>query len=243
MGNNKRRKVLVVGDMHLPFADRSVMSQIYSAIEQHNPQIVVQIGDLFDMFAMSRFYRTHNLMTPKEEVEKGRLQAEAFWGLIGSYRVNRQKIKCFQLMGNHDVRPFKRVLEKMPELESVLASSLHELFAFKGVETLRSDREELDIDGVRYIHGYMSKLGDHARYFLQPTVCGHSHRGGTHFFTNNGKPIWELNVGYVADNSQVPLQYNQTKTTRWTHGYGLVDEAGPRFVPILSAVDKHKRRR
>lgn len=139
----------------------------------------------------------------------------------------------FQLMGNHCVRPIARIMERAPEFEEDMIEKVNERYTFDGVKTIYDPREELDVNGVRFIHGYRSKLGDHAVFNQMPVVCGHSHRGGTVFIPMRDRISYELNAGYLADASHPALSYTmQKKASNWTLGFGLIDESGPRFVPL-----------
>lgn len=165
-------------------------------------------------------------MTPHAELEKGRRQAEQFWGKV---RAASPKSKRFQLTGNHDVRPHRRLLETAPELEPLL--NLDSVFEFKGVETVHGEGELL-ISGVCYMHGFR-KHGDHVRHNRMNTACGHLHIGGVVYMRLGNKVLWELNAGHLGDPLSEPMSYgNQRRFATWTHGFGLVDSRGPRFVPI-----------
>lgn len=178
-----------------------------------------------DMLAHSKFPRSHNVMTPKDEILKSRDLAEEMWKAI---RTAVPKATCHLLTGNHEARVFKRVFERAPELESFV--SVKEFFTFDGVETIHDPREELVIDDVVYIHGFLSGLGKHAAYYQKSVVCGHTHLGGVAFIRQKKKIIFELNAGMLANERAPALSYTPTKFTRWTVGYGLIDNLGPRFV-------------
>lgn len=187
------------------------------------------MGDLYDFFSYTRFPRTHNLMTPQREVELGRRDAEAFWKAIHKAA---PKAECFQLRGNHDDRPQKRVLEKAPELEHLVKNGLSGLWTFDGVTTLGDSRSELIIDGIVFHHGWR-RHGEHMLHNMQNTVVGHLHTGGTVFRTFGKKVLWELNAGFIANPEAVPLQYTAQKVyRRETNGVGWIDDLGPRFISL-----------
>ncbi len=225
----RKLKVLCIPDAHLPWIAVKKLYSILDIIEKEKPDVIMQLGDLFDFFSFSKFARSHDICTPEEEVGEAREFAVKMWENINKLCPRARKI---QLLGNHEQRLFKRALERAPEIYSLVQQAGGELFKFKNVETINDTRCEMEIEGVVYCHGYLTKLGDHARYLLKPVVHGHSHRGGTHFFNLGGKMIWELDCGYLADPFQVPLQYGPTKTTLWTHGFGIVDKLGPRFISL-----------
>lgn len=226
---------LCVGDLHVPFIDKKAFRQlaemlpdIYSnAIKKNRKFYIIQMGDLFDMYSASKYVRSMDLMTPKEEFEQGRACAVEVWKIL---KKRAPKAHCYQLGGNHTDRLYKRLMEKCPELASLV--SFKSLFEFDGVKTIHDSTQELIINNIVFMHGYRSKLGDHTMHNRMSTVCGHSHRGGVMFFPHKGEMLFELNAGYLADSESVPMRYSMQRISRSTHGFGLIDEYGPRFIPI-----------
>jgi predicted phosphodiesterase len=225
------KKVIVVGDLHAPWHCIKTVSAIYSAIQREKPKVIVQLGDAYDMFSAAKFSRSHNVCTPKEEIEEARVFLETFWSNVKKNAPNGAE--CYQLIGNHDVRPRKRILEQAPWAETFL--KWEDFFKFRGVETIFDEREDLELDGIIYEHGYYSRPGQHMRENMKPTVFGHLHRAHLVFEKIRKTLLWELNVGYAADPSAVPLSYPRKKWVRWTPGFGIIDDLGPRFCPISSS--------
>ena len=227
---------LCIGDVHAPFIDKKVFRILSEKIPEHYEDAlsrgrrfcVIQLGDLYDMYSASKYVRSLDLITPQDEFELGKETARERWGII---RKRAKKASCYQLLGNHDARPFKRLLEKCPELASVV--SFKDLFTFEGVKTIHDPAQELILDEIVFMHGYRSKLGDHCLYNRLSTVCGHSHRGGVLFFPHGKEMLFELNAGYIAQSDSVPMRYGMQRISKTTHGYGLIDQDGPRFIPIV----------
>jgi predicted phosphodiesterase len=223
MANDK--KILVVGDMHAPFACTKTLSKIYEIAKDEKPDFIVQLGDLYDFFCFSRYARSMDWMLPGEELAEGRAQAEEFWKTI---KKAAPKAQCFQILGNHDERPVKRVLEKAPELEAI--AKVHDYFKFPGVRTLKDAREELVIGDILFHHGYLSGKGQHKRKNGMKFVGGHSHLGYVDYEVLAGKVLWELNAGYVGDPTSPVFAYTPQKANFKTRGVGLIDKYGPRFI-------------
>lgn len=225
-----KKRVVAIGDVHAPWHSKAYCDQVVAFIEARKPQVVVQVGDLYDLFSWGRFPRTLNIYTPAQELDEARRVGEELWARI---RRAAPRAKCFQLWGNHDDRAVKNVISKSPEHEVFVSKGMKELMTFPGVTLTDSSRDELVIDGVVYIHGYLAYLGAHARFNQKNTVCGHTHYGGVLPINLDGRIIWELNVGFVGDRFAKPLSYTaQRRFSRWTPGVGEVDEWGPRFVPF-----------
>lgn len=223
------KTVLILGDTHGPWHHQPTLDVFYDAVDTIKPQAVVQIGDLYDRFSDSKFPRSHDVITPQQELNDARAFGEALWKNI---KERAPKASCYQILGNHDIRPKARILEKYPEIGGLLLKGWEDLYKFKGVDTLFDIRDDLVIDSVVYEHGFYGSPGKHCRENMRSTVLGHTHRGWVHFEQIRGDLIWELNVGYAADPQAEPLSYPRKKWVRWTHGYGLVDSKGPRFIPL-----------
>lgn len=217
---------MVIGDTHFPFAS-SKISRLYDVARDLKPTHMIQVGDLYDMFSFSKYPRTQNIMTPHQELEKGQRMAIKMWSTLLK---TAPDAKCYQLLGNHDSRVMKRVIESVPEAETLIDFS--SLFRFEGVTTMKSDREELIIDDILFMHGFRGH-GDHMKHNNMTTVCGHSHHGGVIFARLGKKIIFELNAGFLAEENSRALSYGQQKKiSRWTLGCGFIDEWGPRFIPF-----------
>lgn len=181
------------------------------------------------MYAFSRFPKSLNVLTPAQEIKAGRRVTEQLWQDI---RASAGKgVECFQLMGNHDQRLAKRIAEALPEVEGMVAK---ELWTFEGVQTMESERDELIIDNVVYMHGFR-KHGDHVKYNLMSTVHGHHHTGGVIFMPIKNKILFELDVGYLGNPQTTALSYGmQSRFSKWTKGVGAIDDYGPRFIPFAA---------
>lgn len=223
-------RTLFIGDTHFPFIHKPTLEQIYAFCELMKPELVVQVGDLYDAYSHAKFARSHNVFTPRDEHSAGRRMAEEMWAKIRSIVPNA---RCIQVLGNHDVRPMRRILEVYPEAEDWISEILRKTMSFEGVETIMDIREELILPGqVMVIHGYRSKLGEHRDHTLMNAVCGHQHVGGVVFKNFHGIGVrWELNCGLVGDPQAKGLSYTPQKITNWTLGWGWLDEHGPRFIP------------
>jgi hypothetical protein len=223
------KPTLVIGDTHFPFVDERVLDKIYEWAERLKPERIIQVGDLYDMYGASKFPKSLNIYKPQEEEELGRQGAEKMWATLRSIA---PKAECVQLKGNHDVRPIKRTMEVDPRSEHIVAKHINGLMTFDGVKLIEDSRQEFIVDGIQFIHGYRSKIGEHRDYTLMHTVCGHSHTGGVVYKRIRGQTLWELNAGYCGDAESKALGYTPQKITHWTPGFGWIDEAGPRFVSL-----------
>jgi hypothetical protein len=220
---------LIIPDTHFPFASQRVLDAIYEWAQKYKPARVVQVGDLYDLYAHSKFPRSQNVYNPKQEEELGRKGAEAMWSEI---RRILPQAECVQLIGNHDLRPLKQTLAMMPSLEHVIEKYLQELMTFPGVKLIGDPRQEYECEGVQYIHGYRSGFGAHLRQTLVNTVHGHDHKLGVAFHRVRGQTLWELHSGFAGDSESKVFHYTPQKSTQEMPGFGFLDERGPRAIPV-----------
>jgi predicted phosphodiesterase len=222
-------KVLVIPDAHLPFHNRKALAKVIKFAKEFKPTHIVQLGDLYDQYSFSKFRRTLELVVPSEEIIEANKLAVKMWKDL---QKAAPKAKCYQMLGNHDTRLMKKVLERVPELESLLIDKIADLYTFDKVHTIHDDREVLELNGVLYTHGYMCGAGKHLKAFMQSTVVGHAHRGHTVFENHRGKILFELNAGHLVDVKALPLCYTPTKISNSTLGFGTVVNGVPQFIPL-----------
>ena len=220
---------LVIPDVHFPFHSQRVLDEIYAWAHKEKPEIVIQIGDLYDMYCHSKFPRSQNVYNPKQEEDLGREGAEKMWLEIKKAVPNA---RCIQLRGNHEARAVKRTLESAQSLEHIVEKHVAGLMTFPGVESIHDSRQEVIIDGIEFIHGHYSGIGKHRDYALMNAVCGHVHVGGTSFKRFKGQTFWELNAGLAGDPESKALSYTSQRMTHWTPGFGVIWPWGPQFISL-----------
>ncbi len=230
-----RAELIAIPDLHFPWAHQRAVAWTIAEIKKYRPRYVVQLGDLLDQYCFSSFARNPNLMTPKEEMDRGLAQARKMWSEI--VRVTPGDCQLIQLAGNHDARIHKRIAERLPELQGQVTMNHLE---FPGVKTYADDREYLDLTldsgaKVTVVHGWLGKAGAHMQYFNSSVVFGHLHRPSILFDPQpRGRPLFELNAGYLGDPHAPVFNYGATKRKKWQVGYGRIDAGGtPVFVPYL----------
>lgn len=189
----------------------------------YSPTHIVQLGDVLDQYVFSKYPRRMGI-TPMVDILEGIQEMEDMWKEIKRLCPTA---KYFQLMGNHDVRMSKRIVEKIPELAEFFSHK--DFYKLKDITVMESDRDYLEIDGVIYCHGWLSKSIDHAKFFNKPTVHGHRHRPTVEFEHAN---LWSMDCGHLADVNQLPLQYTSSKFNKWTLACGIVENRKPRLIQL-----------
>lgn len=219
----------IISDIHWPFENQRVIDKFLERVALRKPQYVFLNGDGWDMYSHTKFPRSHNIFTPREEQTLARQKNEEFWKQVQQASPTS---KCIQLMGNHDVRPLKRIMEVYPQAEDWIAEKLKELFTYPNVETVMDPRQEYQIGDILIFHGYRSQLGAHRDYTLYNCINGHTHKAGVVFRRIRGQTIWEMNSGLAGNPEAKGLTYTPQRITEWTPAFAEVDPDGPRVIIV-----------
>lgn len=221
-----KKKVFIFSDIHFPFQNKQKLNKAFELLEKEKPDVVIQIGDLLDQYVFSKYTRDLSIITPEKEIKLAIKQANEFWKRVQKIV---PKARCIQLLGNHDVRVVKRIREKLPELATMF-NLTKTLYQFPKVECLESDRSFIEIDNVVYCHGWLSTLGQHARFFRKSVVHGHSHRPGIVFERLSKEFTFEMDVGHLADEKSLPLSYTASTNSKWLVAVGVVENGQPKVI-------------
>lgn len=222
--------ILVIGDLHFPAACESSLSKMYDYIKTQHFKSVIQLGDIYDQYAQSRFPRKLNIFTPREETEISRRMGEEFWHNIHKHLPRAKK---FQLSGNHDSeRVKKKIIASVPELEHLFDTKA--LYEFDKVETLHDYRSDLELGGVCFTHGVFTRKGAHVRHYQTNVVHAHTHRAWLEYVNLKHRTIFEFCAGYLADPFHPFLQYVPLKkVSTWNKGFGRIDKIGQSIAPLF----------
>lgn len=225
----KRRRILVLGDTHFPWVHKESLERVYAWLGKNQVDVIVQIGDLLDLYAYSRFARSQLGMDAKEEIDLGNSMAIDMWKKLRSLAPTAE---CYQLLGNHCVRPHRKVLAQAPELEHLVALGMRNYYQFEGVTTMDGDRQELLIDDVLFVHGWGSRPGQHRDHFMHNTVLGHTHKLNTSYrtvydpVTKEERTLVEANAGLLGDPRAKVFGYTPSRITNYTLGFLVIDDDG-----------------
>ena len=227
----KNVKVLAIPDLHLRWVNRYQLSKVYKLVKDKKPDIIIQLGDLYEFYNFSKFSRDLNHITPKAEIRKSQEMAYDFWDNIKKISKDSKKI---QLMGNHDMRLQKRILERFPEINNIF-DLREEFYDFDEVDVKRSDRDYVEFDNVVYCHGWLIKRWSHVRYFNKSVVHAHTHRASLIVRcddTTEYKYMFELDGGHLINKHALPFTYTPTKYSKWKEGCCFINRGKPELIML-----------
>lgn len=222
-------RVLVVGDLHFPFARWDLIHELYAFATVYKPDVIVQLGDLIDGKAWSKYGKDPNDLGADQEWDAAETDIHKFYKLFKGY-------KLVFLEGNHCRRIMFRAAEA--GLPSRLIPRLHKIFPFKGV-IWHMDNTPFEIDGVMYSHGDELIGGGNVKQRAMSQgksfVQGHTHTAELHFISTFNHRIFGAIAGCLVDMRSLGMKYAARNLNRCFLGWMTVTDG--RCPTIYSADD------
>ncbi len=98
MSTRSLKRAVVYGDTHIPFESPSALAVVRKVITLAKPDVLINVGDLFDAWQISRF--------PKDPRRKESFQYDIFLGIehLNDFAAAAPKAALYFLEGNHEER-------------------------------------------------------------------------------------------------------------------------------------------
>ena len=226
--------LVCIPDVHAPFHDKKTQATINHFLSDKKPDIVLQIGDLVDMYAVSRYdknpERAQDLQT---ELDSAHDYLEKIRNAVGA------DCRIKYVRGNHEER-LQKYLWRNPELHGLRALDLPELLGLKDLGVEYVD-EWFWKDTFLFTHGKRCGVYS-ARQNLDDYgvsgMSGHDHRVMVFERKDRkGERVW-YSIGHVADSSQ--SEY--VKEPNWHQAIGVVylSKKNTRFYATVVPITEHK---
>lgn len=206
-------KVLVLGDMHLPYPDMALLKQAYEFNKRYKADLVICVGDLTDQKTWSKFGRDTDDVGNDEEWDMVIKSAKAVEKFFPNMTV---------LLGNHDIRYLKAA--NVAGIPSQMVKTLKEALPIKGWKWHTED-QPFEYDGVAYVHGDEDSGPPETKATClgQPVVQGHTHKGRiVYVITPKRKLIWGMDVACTADVKSPAFRYAKKMLKKALVAFGTV---------------------
>lgn len=237
------RRIVVISDVQAPFEDKRAVRNVIAFIGSFQPDEVVQIGDLVDYPAPSRW-----TAGTKAEFEGGVLRDSEY-----TKRNFLEPLRAVYdgpigvLEGNHDERPRKYLEKNAPALAEADYFRFEKLLDFDGFGVKKLQPYYAIAPGWIAIHGHESAglnqiagrtAAAKAKKAGTSLVMGHTHRlAVSPESTGYGgklKTIYGFETGHLMDVRQA--KYLRGGPANWQKGFGLLYagrfEATPHAIPV-----------
>ncbi|MGW9170129.1 metallophosphoesterase [Streptomyces decoyicus] len=237
------KRIVIISDTQLPYEDKRAVRNLIQFIGEYDPDEVLQIGDLMDYPAPSRW-----TSGTKAEFEGGVMKDSEYGkkNFLEPLRaVYDGPIKVLE--GNHDERPRKYLEKNAPALAEANFFRFENLLDFElyGVEKVSPYYKVAP--GWVAVHGHESPglnqiagrtAAAKARKAGVSVVMGHTHRMAispeSTGYGGKLKTLYGFEVGHLMDVKQAG--YLRGGPANWQRGFGLLYagqyNATPHAIPV-----------
>lgn len=243
------KRYLVIPDPHAtPGRSNKRADYLGKLIVDSKPDVVVLLGDLFDMSSLSSYDRGKKSFqgrTYSADVASGIEFNDRVWSIV---RQSKKKMpRRIALIGNHEQR-IDRTIELQPELEGVIGYDDLDLERYYDtvVHYEGATPGTIELDGVTFGHYMVTGVsgrpisGEHPAYThlakkFTSCVVGHSHGADLAIRTKpDGSKIMALVAGCYLDYNP---QFAGNSADLWWRGVVQLDNVedgtyDPRFISL-----------
>lgn len=194
---------VAIGDVHIPYEDRTAIECAFSIIRSIQPDNVVLIGDIIDFYTVSKYAKDPTrINTLQEEIDQT-------YQFLSEVRDVAPKARIIYMEGNHEDRLNRFLMTKAPELYCLRFMQVARLLRLNDFKMEYNDGHEV-IGDTTFTHGHIVRK--HSAYSARAmaeeygtVLFGHTHRLGMHhkrdgrgdmIAIENGC-LCELDPGYV----------------------------------------------
>lgn len=191
----KENRVLVIGDLHEPFCLDSYLDFCKEIYAKHYCNKVVFIGDLLDNHYASFHETDADGLGGGEELDLAIKKVKKWYKAFPKAHVT---------LGNHDL-----IIMRKAQTSSVPKKWIKE---YKDVLETPNWKyvQELEIDGVKYVHGIGSKAHIRCVKDMQSTVQGHHHTEAyVQWKVGSNAKIFGMQVGCGIDKDSYAMAYGR----------------------------------
>lgn len=193
--NKATSRVLVVGDLHLPFVHKDYLQHCIDTYNEFGCDKVVFIGDIIDNHFSSYHESDPDGFGAGEELDRA-IQALKPW-----YEAFPE---AYVVVGNHD-----RLIQRKAYSSGVPKRWIKSFGEVLGVPDWEFV-EEIEIDNVLYIHGEGGKAHIKCRREIQSIVQGHLHSDCyVQWFVGKTHRIFGMQVGCGIDAKSYAMAYGK----------------------------------
>jgi UDP-2,3-diacylglucosamine pyrophosphatase LpxH len=234
MVNRDYEKWIAVPDLHAPYEDEKSVSTVLNFIAEQKPDHIVFLGDVIDMYAVSRF--------DKDPARANQLQDE----IDGTQKLLRKFRKAAgesadmtYIEGNHEER-MKKYLWRHPELHGLKTLEIPKLLDLESVN-IKYVQELMWKDTFLFTHGTAV-----VKYSAQKELAnrgvsgmsGHVHRIQSYAHSDyTGTKAWYA-AGHLCDLDKAEY----IKNPDWQQALGIVhfSKKNTRFFAEVIPIVEHK---
>lgn len=215
-------KIAILGDWHAPALDLDMLEWAHKIYRSNKCEMAIQVGDVVDAKAWSRFPKSPEDDSPAVEWEKTEQQLK---------EASKIFKKLHLIEGNHCGRLMRKALEA--SLPRALIRSLDEVFSFPGWTWHMGDKPLL-IDNCVFVHGdeAAATRGNKCVKYGKSVIQGHTHQAALTYTPTFYGQMFDAEVGCMVDETHSAFAYAAKSARRvWKGIVIVIDGKQVEFIP------------
>lgn len=189
----KESRVLVIADTHFPFDLDTYLDFLVDTYNAYNCNRVVHIGDCVDFHALSYHETDADGYSAGDELKLAKKHFARYYKVFPKIDV---------IWGNHS-----RMVSRKAMTSGIPKEWIRDFSEVFGVPNW-TYHYELEIDGVKYVHGEGGTARSRAKMDMQSTVQGHLHTQlYSEYMVGNKSRVFGLQCGCGIDHEQYAFAY------------------------------------
>ncbi len=235
-GNSDIKSYIVLGCIHVPFQNKSIMEGIYKLISTYSFDGVIFNGDFLDMGSLSDYEKgkiSKTGITLEEEYVEGNKVLDVF----DKYIEGTENVFLF---GNHCARYFRWKADvnnsKYGDLMDPIDALKLEDRGYKVLSNYQDDYYELGSLQVFHGHYYnVHSAKKHLDVFRRNVLYNHTHR--VQMYREGDFCAW--NAGFLGNINAPCFDYaSRAMKSAWANAFAIVHLDGDRhYVDIINCVE------
>jgi len=213
-------RIMVLGDLHLPYTLWPAVEAAALFARQYKPDLIIQVGDLIDGKAWSRY--------PKDPDDCPQTEWDATE--IAVHRLHKLFPEMVILSGNHD----RRIMHKAAEasIPSQLVKTLEEIFPYKQW-IWHVGGKPFQIHDTVFIHGdeTLGNAWQKAQRMGKNVVQGHDHQAYLNYINTFDTSVYGMSVGTFLDGKSAAARYAARNPFRCWLGWATITNGVPALHP------------
>lgn len=221
--SSKFKRILVIPDMHHPYAHPDTVEFLKAIKDEYRPDFVVCTGDEVDNHAISFHDSDPNLRSPSDELE------QAIEGLQPLYKLFPQ---MSLIDSNHGSLVYRKGRASgLPD--SVFKSWNEILKAPKGWVWCSDIVINTELGPVYGHHGKSAASGKLSKNMAMSSFQGHYHSKFQIDYWGSPRGLfWDMHTGSLVDDHSLAMAYNKTTLDRPIVGAAMIVDGRPNLIPM-----------
>lgn len=219
-----RQTILVISDMHHPYAHKHTVPFLKIIKKKYSPNVVICIGDEVDFHDSSYHESDPDLDSAGTELDKAIESLKPIYALFPKVTVIESNHGSMVLRKAKSGKIPKRAIKSYNDI----------LNAPKGWNWVFDTIVKTPLGPVYFCHGKSGAAGRLASQYGMSTVQGHFHeKSQITYISTPEKLMFDAHTGCLADDKSLALGYNKINPKRPIVSIVMIEDGIPHIIPMI----------